>query len=565
MRLTMRGMRGAQLARGGRQEVLGWAWRRRRWLGAVLCFVAGTALASPPEWAAQAEALRAKMQGAEAATPEQTEPPDGALVALEARVREAPDDLNAWLDLGAAYLEAERFERAKESFLEAIALDYLSADAHFGLGLSEYGRGDFNAALFAFSEVARLFPERFDGHFNRAVTLAQLRRPEAAVAAFEEALAQAGPETGVQARADAYVGLAGQLTALGRFEEAADAYAEAIALTGSAPDLVYARAEALYRAGRGVEALPALNALEAESVDYRVSVLRADIYTQAGQTDYALRALQRAVRRAVEAEDAAAEANLLIRLGLLQRSLGREAAATRSFEAAVQRAPDSGEALYNLGVSYLESNQAELALGPLESALMLQGRQGAGGRTVQGEVYLALAAAYEQLGRPNEARRNAEAATTRLTDPELRLEATAILGRSLYGLGEFRGALLALQEVAEARPEDANAQLWAGLAHYQRGDFEAAIARYERAVALDPNSAEARLNLGAAYLAAGRFEDAALVYELLTTQFQEDPDAFYNFGWALLSQGRPDEARRAWERALELGFEPARSALSQFF
>lgn len=272
------------------------------------------------------------------------------------------------------------------------------------------------------------------------------------------------------------------------------------------------------------------------------------------------------MRRAAEAEDASAEANLLIRLGLLQRSLGREAAATRAFGAAAQRAPDSGEALYNLGLSYLESGQPDRALEPLEGALMLQLRaQGEGARAAQGEVYLALAAAYEQLGRPNEARRSAEAAASRLADAALRLEASAILGRSLYALGEFRGALLALREVADARPEDANAQLWAGLAHYQRGEFEAAIARYERAVALDPNGAEARLNLGAAYLAAGRYEDAALVYELLTTQFREDPDAFYNLGWALLSQGRPDEARQAWERAVELGFEPARAALSQFF
>lgn len=564
----------------------------------VLCAIVGApGLAAAPDWAAQAEALRTQIQtqAQPAQNPEAPAQPapstpsrqedtqdnqqDGALAALEARVQAAPEDLNAWLDLGQAHLEAGRFVRAKESFLEAVALDYLSADAHFGLGLSEYGRGDFGAALFEFSEVTRLFPERFDGHFNRAVTLAQLRRPEAAVEAFQEALVQAAPETGPQARGDAYLGLAGQLNILERFEEAADAYAEVAALKGDAPELTYARAEALYRAGRGLEALPALNRLEAEAgtVDPRVSALRADIYSQAGQTDYALRALRRAVERAAEAGSPETEANLLIRLGLLQRSLGRDEAATRSFGAAAERAPASGEALYNLGVSYLERGQAALALEPLQSALTLQttvqnasqqnAPQGADVRAegMQGEVYLALAAAFEQLGRPDEARRNAEAAAARLADPALRLDATATLGRSLYALGEFRGALLALQEVAEARPESAQAQLWAGLAHYQQGNYDEATAHYERAVQLDPNSAEARLNLGAAYLASQRFEDAELVYELLTTQFREDPDAFYNLGWALFSQGRPEEARSAWERASDLGFEPAQSALSQYF
>ena len=82
-----------------------------------------------------------------------------------------------------------------------VLLDYLSADAHFGLGLAEYNRANYRAALFEFGEVTRLFPDRFDGHFNRAVTLAQLRRGEEAVAAFQEALVQATPEAGRAARA----------------------------------------------------------------------------------------------------------------------------------------------------------------------------------------------------------------------------------------------------------------------------------------------------------------------------------------------------------------------------
>jgi tetratricopeptide (TPR) repeat protein len=96
---------------------------------------------------------------------------------LRAAVQATPEDAEAWTRLGNAAFEAGELEDAKDAYLEAIALDYLLGDAHYGLGLVEFARGDFQGALFAFNEVTRLFPDRFDGHYNRAVTLATLRRP----------------------------------------------------------------------------------------------------------------------------------------------------------------------------------------------------------------------------------------------------------------------------------------------------------------------------------------------------------------------------------------------------
>lgn len=528
-------------------------------VAAAFLLALGAAGAQPPQPLAPPTATA--METAEAAPKPLSSEQGARLARLQARVAEVPDDLNAWLDLGQLQLEAGRLEGAKVSFLEAVALDYLSADAHFGLGLSEYGRANYRAALFEFSEVTRLFPERFDGHFNRAVTLAQLRRGEEAVAAFQEALVQASPEAGPAARADAQLGLAGQLGRLGRFAEAAEAYGAAIRLSGRTPELVLARGDALYRAGQGLEALPDLTRLEAEPADHRASALIANIYLQANQTDYALSALSRARRRAAEAGDAAAEADLLLQLGLLQRSLGRAQAATNSFAAATERAPDSGQAFYNLGVSYLESGQPQAALIPLQNALEAERARGEAG----GEVFLALASAFDQLGRPAEARRTAEAAAARLSERRLELDATAIIGRALYRSGNYRGALIALREVAEARPNNAQAQLWVGLAYYQQGDYTEATAFYERAAALDPDDFDARLNLGAAYLASERYADAESVYALLTRQDPEDAEAFYNLGWALYAQGRSDEAQDAWTQASELGYEPAQATLSEYF
>jgi tetratricopeptide (TPR) repeat protein len=478
---------------------------------------------------------------------------------LRAATEQEPENVEAWINLGNALLADERFENAKDAFLEAVALDYRNGDAHFGLGLSEFGRGDYQAALFAFNEVSRMFPERFDGHYNRGVTLARLRRPGDAAAAFREAVAQAQPEAAPPEIADAYVGLAGQLTRSGSFADAAEAYTNAL---DNEPEidpleLRYLRADALYRAGRGLEALPDLTDLEGVTTDYRVSSLIADIYVDQGQVDYALRSLERALRRARSAENATVQANVLVKLGLLQRQLGRDAEAAASFQQAAQVDASSWEALYNLGVSYLESGQLRSAVQVLDDAAEIPG--------AGGEVTLALASAYDRLGRDAEAISNARAAADMLDDTQLVAQAQLILGRALYRQGNFQQAAIVLAQVVEERPSDPQAQLWAGLAEYQQGNYRTAAQYYEQAVQLAPNSAEARANLGAAYLANERFRDAEAVYELLVQQNPEDAESHFNLGWALMSQNRRSAAREAWQRAGELGFAPADRALSEYF
>lgn len=477
---------------------------------------------------------------------------------LRAAAEAEPNDPRVWVRLGNALYEQEAFEEAKDAFLEAVAVDYLSCDGHYGLGLAEYGRGDYQAALFAFNEVTRLCEGRFDGHYNRAVTLARLRRPADAAEAFRAALEEAEPEADSDDKVAAWVGLAGQLKRREDFAGAAEAYAGALNLRPTDDELIRLRGDALWRAGNGLEALPDLRALEGRTEDFRVSALIADIYERAGQVDYAERALERALERAEGAGDAAAQANLLVRLGLLQRSLGRESDAASNFERATRVDPGSWEAFYNLGVSLLDAGQTRAALEALEQADELGGSEA-------GEVALALASAYDQLARPEEALASAEHALSELQDEELRSEARFIAGRNAYRVGDYDRARSALDQVVDARPDSATAQLWAGLAAYQQGDYQAAVPYYERAVQLDPNDGNARVNLGAAYLASDRYQDAEVVYELLVEQNPQDAESYYNLGWSLISQDRRGPSRDAWGQACDLGYQPACDALGRYF
>src|SRR5690625_3311483 len=241
---------------------------------------------------------------------------------LRALVEQDPDNVHAWVQLGDAYLDQGEFEAARSAYQEAIGLDYRQGDAHFGLGLAEYNRGDYQAALFSFSEVARQHPERFDGHYNLAVTQARLRMHAEAAESFRAALGSAAPEATFEDEFNAWLGLAGQLKLTGDFAAAAEAYAEALAYEPDDREVRYLHAEALYRAGLGLEALPLLTDLDdADNEDYRVPSLIADIYLEQGQTDYALSSLQRAIRKAEQNGSASVQAGVHIKLGLLQRQL----------------------------------------------------------------------------------------------------------------------------------------------------------------------------------------------------------------------------------------------------
>lgn len=476
---------------------------------------------------------------------------------LQQAARETPENANVWIDLGNAQYNASDFESAKEAFLEAIALDYRACDAHYGLGLAEFARGDFQAALFAFNEVTRLCPQRFDGHYNRGVTLARLRRAQDSAEGFREALAQAEPEAGTQDRINALRGLAAQLKQTGNHGDAAEAYAQALAFRPDDVTLRFLQAESLHMADRGLEALPILTELEAESSDYRVNALIADIYSEQGQIDYALRSLERALRKAEVSDNIEAQADILVKLGLLQRDLGRDSEAAASFQQATEADPSSWEASYNLGVSLLESGQTRSALEPLRRAAEIDAENG--------QVHLALATAHDQLAQSGEALEAARRAVATLDDPSLSARARFILGRALYQQGDYAAAAMELQQVVEAMPNNAQAQLWAGLAEYQRGNYRQAALLYERAAQLDPGSVEARINLGAAYLASERFQDAERVYQSLVDQNARDAESFYNLGWSLIAQNRRGAARDAWGTSCDLGYQPACDALSRYF
>jgi Ca-activated chloride channel family protein len=126
---------------------------------------------------------------------------DSFLAVLEARVRTAPEDARAHLDLGLARLERGRSEAAARAFLAAAVYAReaeVAAVAYYDLGVAALAQGDLEAARDAFFDALAVDPSDRAARFNLEWTLQALRRRlPAPVAAPEEA------EVGERDEADA--------------------------------------------------------------------------------------------------------------------------------------------------------------------------------------------------------------------------------------------------------------------------------------------------------------------------------------------------------------------------
>ena len=459
-----------------------------------------------------------------------------------------PDDLNARLEAAYQALNDGRYVEAIQLFEDVVALDWRNFKAHFGLGLAYFRSGKLKEALFEFRQLTKLYPDRFEGWYNLGVVEARLGNWEGAARALVKAL-QVGEELKLAASAmrPAYLALAETYRKLDQPERAAEVLKRAYERLPGDLEVALLLADALVASGRGEDAIPYLyEVLAKDRGNVTASLLLADVLVAQGLPERAIRELDRSLKAA---QSEAAKGKLLYKKALVLAATGvspQEVA--RLLEEAVRLNPGLWQAYYDVG-------RIKLALGDVEGALSAFLRAYRE-NPEDPRVLLGIAAAYDALGQVKEAYRMAWLAVKKAKGSD-KVEALFLLGKSAYHLKRYEEAVEALRQVVAERKNDADAWFWLGLALYASKDYGQAVKALERAAELD-SRVEVLEALGAAYLAARRFADAERVF---TEVIKKDPsraEAWYYLGWALKALGRDAEAKRAWKKALELGYRPAK-------
>jgi protein O-mannosyl-transferase len=207
----------------------------------------------------------------------------------------------------------------------------------------------------------------------------------------------------------------------------------------------------------------------------------------------------------------------------------------------INRQPGDSIDYNNLGCEFLNRDQLNEALEPLQRALKLN--------HTDPKIYNNLGVALDGLGRAQEAIEQFREALK--IDPRY-ANAKTNLGFALTEVGRTEEAITELEAAVKMRPDDATAHSDLGIALGKAGRLQEAIEEFRRAMAIRPSYPAAYINLGVALLKVHEIDDAIRAFELALQYNSKNSEAQTNLAVALVAAGKPQEAIGHFEEALRL-------------
>ncbi|XP_058220707.1 uncharacterized TPR repeat-containing protein At1g05150-like [Rhododendron vialii] len=130
--------------------------------------------------------------------------------------------------------------------------------------------------------------------------------------------------------------------------------------------------------------------------------------------------------------------------------------------------------------------------------------------------------------------------------------ALKLLGSALFGVGEYKAAVKALEEAIYLKNDYADAHCDLASALHAMGDDENAIKEFQKAIDLKPGHVDALYNLGGLYMDMGRYQRASEMYTRVLTVWPNHWRAQLNKAVSLLGAGENEEAKKALKEALKM-------------
>lgn len=141
----------------------------------------------------------------------------------------------------------------------------------------------------------------------------------------------------------------------------------------------------------------------------------------------------------------------------------------------------------------------------------------------------------------------------------------AVAGHANLQIGDVKRARLLFGKAAALDPKNVHTLIDLGIASLSDGAVDAGIAELEKAVALQPKDPRPDRHLALALLARNRVDEALAVAERLEKRLPAVPEPHWIRGLVLSAQNDPSKARASFERALKANpaFFPAAAALAE--
>ncbi len=162
--------------------------------GVILGWIIGTQQARRPAPVPAAQATAA--EGQSAGNPQQAPPlNEGRVQALTTIIKSDPKNLDALVQLGNTYFDAEQFDEAIQWYRRAVEVDPKNADASTDLGISLYYTNRTDEALTQFEHSLKVSPQHTKTLLNKGIVLAFGKRDLKAAAVEWEKVVSLAPDS----------------------------------------------------------------------------------------------------------------------------------------------------------------------------------------------------------------------------------------------------------------------------------------------------------------------------------------------------------------------------------
>ncbi|AMV35905.1 tetratricopeptide repeat protein [Planctomyces sp. SH-PL62] len=428
-----------------------------------------------------------------------------ALPRFDAVLERHPNDLEALVKRGNAYLRLDRPSKALSDFERVIQRDPLNTSGHTdrAVALMMLGRLDESEAAFVRSIRLREVP------LNGA-----------------RGLGGGGRDAVQEARATAYAGLAQVHHRLNRDDEALAEYDQAIRIYPSDPNSHIGRGDVHRALGDFPRALADLDEAVRLGPGYpRAFASRGRLLEDLKQDDRA----EADYARAIEIDPSYTFAHRL--RGGLRSRLGRNEEALEDFEIVARLRPNDAETLKDRGGVLVRMGKFEEALAELDRAIQIDPKNA--------RAYQNRGAAYNSLARYEDAVADLDRAIA--LDPK-NAGARTNCGLAYFMLGDFERSLEDLGEAVKLAPRNA-------IVHFNRGNVYAKLGLREQALADYQAVEEADPKLLASYGGAHKVF-AEMSRERMAVRTPAPRPAPSSEADLRLAEGRSLQAAGDWTRAI---------------
>lgn len=443
---------------------------------------------------------------------------------------------------GLALMNEGDYESAIAYYRRALALDLTDSEAFGNLGVAYYYLGRYDEALREALQAVVLSPDEINWRLNLGAIYTRKGNHEGAARAYGAAvdIARSLPEQTRYQLRNALMGLGRASELSGSYDQALDAYEEALVFGPDDVALLTGVGNIYFRQGRLDEAEASYHRTLAQDSTHAVARYNmALVYSRTGRYDEAFRllaenpVLDRRLERDLEGSTVSA----------VDRSQARSIAAYRARFGRMGGPPSPGSRLdrspppyvHVRGLTYYEQGAYAEAMQAFEEALA-EDPGLAEAHLYIGNIYALQDRQAEAVG----AYETAIAVDTRF------FEAYNNLGTMYANMDRTEDAMDAYSKALALNDRFYDARTNLGLLYAEAGRLDEAVEEFKKVIRAEVGIAEVHNNLGIVYLRQGKDEEASEQFNRAIALRGDFPEAYNNLALSYSRDAAVDEVIETW-------------------